>query len=572
MNKRRAVKWMLAVMLMVLSLVLTGCYVTPEIQTGSNLGNGISDFPTFSPATTRPPVPTDAIASAIPSGTVTTPSVNMGAITTPAVNLGNAGWDPLVVPTVPVLGNQGSTGNVTITMPPFTPTPTATPSAVLKLGAQGDEVREVQRLLKNLKFYTGMVDGDFGAATELAVKAFQTQYKITPDGVVGAATLTKLYGATATKKPDVTPTPVPSGSLKVGSTGSDVRTVQQKLKSLGFYQGSVDGDFGEGTEKAVTAFQKQYGLYADGKVGEQTLNALRNAKATAKPAYQAQTATPRPTAAPTFSENTYLRKGNSGSDVRKMQERLISLGYLSGTATGTFDEGTEEAVIAFQKRNCSYYDGVAGPLTLKALYSSSARSTSTAAAHIGTTLQLGSEGSAVRTLQTKLKSLGYYTGSVDGSYGTGTQDAVKDFQKANGIKADGKAGATTLNLLYSGKAKTAAQARVTATPRPVPTKKPTATPYRTPTPLPEDVWVKVTPNPNDKYVTLRKGNYGSLVEKLQKELKNQGFYSGVADGYYGVGTEEAVKAFQRYYGLNVDGVAGRATQRYLFEGSIPDGA
>lgn len=566
MNKRRAVKWMLAVMLMVLPLILTGCYVTPDIQTGNNNPSGIGDFPTYPPATTQPPVPTQNISiTNEPAGNIPTPSANPGVITLPTDNGGNTGWAPVVIPTVP----SGST-QITITMPPAVETPAATAQGVLKLGSQGDQVREVQRKLKTLKFYDGQADGDFGPATEASVKAFQQQYGLTADGVVGSDTLTRLYSATATKKPEVTVTP--KGSLKLESTGDDVREVQRKLKNLGFYKGSVDGDFGEGTETAVKNFQKQYGLTADGKVGTQTLEALRNARATAKPAYLPATAAPKSTPAPSYDENTYLRKGNSSSDVRKMQERLISLGYLSGNPTGTFDEATEDAVIAFQKRNCSYSDGVAGPLTLKALYSSSAKSTSTAAGIIGTTLQEGSEGSGVRTLQTKLKSLGYYSGSVDGSYGEGTKNAVKAFQKANGLTADGKAGSATLNLLYSGNAKSASQARVTNTPKPAPTKKPTATPYRTPTPLPDGEWVKVTKAPNTKYVTLRKGNYGTLVEDLQEELKRQGFYTGTVDGRYGQGTEEAVKAFQRRYGLNVDGAAGPATQRYLFEGAFPDGA
>ena len=62
--------------------------------------------------------------------------------------------------------------------------------------------------------------------------------------------------------------------------------------------------------------------------------------------------------------------------------------------------------------------------------------------------KLGSRGNEVRQVQTKLKSLGYYTGKVDGIYGTGTQSAVKKFQKNCGITVDGIAGPKT--LLYLG--------------------------------------------------------------------------------------------------------------------------
>lgn len=59
----------------------------------------------------------------------------------------------------------------------------------------------------------------------------------------------------------------------------------------------------------------------------------------------------------------------------------------------------------------------------------------------------GSRGDEVKTIQTKLKRWGYYSGSVDGIYGTGTMNAVKYFQKKNGLTADGIAGTKTLNAM-----------------------------------------------------------------------------------------------------------------------------
>ncbi|MCI5514371.1 MAG: spore cortex-lytic enzyme [Oscillospiraceae bacterium] len=58
---------------------------------------------------------------------------------------------------------------------------------------------------------------------------------------------------------------------KLGSSGAEVKKVQQKLKSLGYYNGSVDGVYGTGTKKAVTAFQKNCGITADGICGSKTL-------------------------------------------------------------------------------------------------------------------------------------------------------------------------------------------------------------------------------------------------------------------------------------------------------------
>lgn len=62
--------------------------------------------------------------------------------------------------------------------------------------------------------------------------------------------------------------------LKRGSRGDEVVTLQKKLKQWGYYDGSVDGVFGAGTEKAVQYFQRKNGLVADGTVGTKTAAAL----------------------------------------------------------------------------------------------------------------------------------------------------------------------------------------------------------------------------------------------------------------------------------------------------------
>lgn len=354
------------------------------------------------------------------------------------------------------------------------------------------------------------------------------------------------------------PTPTVSTVLKLGAKGQEVRNLQSKLKTLGYYKGSVDGDFGEGTKDAVVAFQKANGLNADGVAGEKTLQKLATSKVTAKPT---ATPTPKVTATPKISENIYLKLGNNNSNVKKMQERLIDLGYLNGTATGKFCVVTEVAVIAFQNRNISYSDGIAGYQTLTKLYSSSARKAGSSAGIIGISLKNGSSSSAaVKTMQRKLKSLGYYTGSIDGSFGSTTETAVKAFQKNNGLKADGNAGASTFNVLFGGTAKKASESSdggATATPKV--TNPPS---YRTVT----------EPPAGSDYITLRVGDSGSPVKELQTELRKLGYYSGSVDGRYGASTSTAVTAFQKAKGLRQDGVAGPATQRVLFEGDYPVGS
>ncbi|MBQ8426515.1 MAG: spore cortex-lytic enzyme [Clostridia bacterium] len=74
-----------------------------------------------------------------------------------------------------------------------------------------------------------------------------------------------------------TPTSVQTAYAAVyrqGSSGSTVRTIQQKLKNWGYYKGSVDGIFGSKTKEAVKYFQRKNGLTADGIVGAKTLKVL----------------------------------------------------------------------------------------------------------------------------------------------------------------------------------------------------------------------------------------------------------------------------------------------------------
>ncbi|MFR1190156.1 MAG: spore cortex-lytic enzyme [Oscillospiraceae bacterium] len=67
---------------------------------------------------------------------------------------------------------------------------------------------------------------------------------------------------------------VEAASYKKGSSGAMVTQIQTKLKSWGYYTGTVDGVYGSGTERAVRAFQQKNGLTVDGKAGTQTLAAM----------------------------------------------------------------------------------------------------------------------------------------------------------------------------------------------------------------------------------------------------------------------------------------------------------
>ena len=293
--------------------------------------------------------------------------------------------------------------------------------------------------------------------------------------------------------------------LEKGSTGSDVKELQTKLKKLGYYDAYVDGDYGDTTVAAVKAFQKKYNLTADGIAGKETLKKLDSVYENANSA----------------KDDDSLRMGDSGSAVKDLQTKLKKLGYYSGTVDSTFGSGTYAAVRAFQKKYNLTADGVAGSETLKKLDSAYKNADSD---KDDDSLRKGATGSAVKDLQTKLKKLGFYNAYVDGSYGDTTVAAVKAFQKKYNLTADGVAGSETLKKLDSA-------------------------------------YKNADSDKDDD--SLRKGATGSAVKDLQTKLKKLGFYNAYVDGSYGDTTVAAVKAFQKKYNLTADGVAGSATLKKL---------
>ncbi len=90
----------------------------------------------------------------------------------------------------------------------------------------------------------------------------------------------------------------------------------------------------------------------------------------------------------------------------------------------------------------------------------------------------------------------------------------------------------------------------------------------TPTPLPPvpaNV-MAVTPDPSlpTSAPVLRTGSRGEEVQELQRRLQTLGYYKGEIDGQFGVGTKEAVTAFQKANGLGADGIVGEETKNLLF--------
>lgn len=136
-------------------------------------------------------------------------------------------------------------------------------SAILRYGTRSDEVLKLQQNLTKLGLYTGTISGHYGSITEAAVMNFQRKNGLSADGIAGAKTLAKIEekvnGTSSSSSSGSSSSSSSSGNaaanssnglLKYGVRSDAVRTLQQNLKTLGYYDGSVTGNFGRLTKEA----------------------------------------------------------------------------------------------------------------------------------------------------------------------------------------------------------------------------------------------------------------------------------------------------------------------------------
>jgi peptidoglycan hydrolase-like protein with peptidoglycan-binding domain len=237
-----------------------------------------------------------------------------------------------------------------------------------------------------------------------------------------------------------------------------------------------------------------------------------------------------------------LQRGSKSDAARALQEKLIQLGYLEGTADGQFGKGTAAAVSALEDyvrlleqddidakatptpaptptpdpsatpdpnatpaptpmpapTPVTKVDGVADSTLLNFLMSAdfpSARSD----------LKYGDKGDAVLRFQRRLSALGYLIGKPDGFYGTGTQLSVRLLQYYNGLEQNGSADMALQKMVFSGQAK------------------------------------------GPDHPMLQDGSSGAEVTRLQQRLYVLGFMTGKPDGSYGAATERGIENLQAYF-------------------------
>lgn len=175
-----------------------------------------------------------------------------------------------------------------------------------------------------------------------------------------------------------------SNVLKKGSQGEKVEKLQQRLADRGFYQGAVDGDFGERTELAFKQFQQAAGLEVDGIAGSDMdilfsddapyFNTGKDEDESAEASEDDEIAASGAIEEIEAQEpvNTF-KKGDYDEELIPVQEKLIELGYLDGEADGSFGTQTEEAVSGFQGHNDLEKTGEIDEETYEKIFSDTAK-------------------------------------------------------------------------------------------------------------------------------------------------------------------------------------------------------
>lgn len=208
-------------------------------------------------------------------------------------------------------------------------------------------------------------------------------------------------------------------TLKKGMNGSTVTELQKDLKSLGFMSTNPTGYFGDITKAAVTKFQKEYGLSADGIAGTKTLGKIDALQGTEKTVSRG-----------TSGQSTVLKTGMTGAAVTELQKNLIKLGFMNANATGYYGDITKAAVMQLQKKYNLAKDGIAGKQTFNKIDALlSAKSTGTKTATVNTATTKEADTAATETKTTNEKA----TTSRSSSEGT-AQSIINFAKKYIGVK------------------------------------------------------------------------------------------------------------------------------------------
>jgi peptidoglycan hydrolase-like protein with peptidoglycan-binding domain len=330
--------------------------------------------------------------------------------------------------------------------------------AAEKVGSSGSQVSQIQRCLSRLGYYNGPVTGKFASLTQNAVIRFQRANGLPAVGSVGPRTQQALQSQCQSRRPGSNV----SGGLQPGSRGQAVTRLQQDLRRLGYFNGPITGNFGPETQRAVVRFQQSYGIRADGVVGGTTKQAIRislnrNNSSSYTSNYNSSNNSSNYTSTYTSTYSSdgiggdnspyALNLGDSGAQVRELQQDLQQLGYFRVNPTGYFGPTTQEAVARFQQDYRIRPSGVADSQTLGAITTALGGQNpgqnpeqnygqNYGCSTTGDICQ-GERSQRVTVVQQRLQNLRFFNGDITGYYGPATRDAVAQFQRYYGLETTG---------------------------------------------------------------------------------------------------------------------------------------
>ena len=305
----------------------------------------------------------------------------------------------------------------------------------LKFGARGSAVVALQQaLITRGVAVVGGADGIFGKATRKALKTFQSNNELIPDGQLNSTTA-YLLGLG----------PIPTLPQR-GQRGIAVTQLQQALiNSSVSFKGGADGIFGGATAAAITAFQTSHGIKVTGVVNLTTAIALGlvpgsrplSVQPTTTTTVTPTTTTVAPTTttvAPTTTTTVpivavFAAVGQTGENVKTLQKALLTSGVtLRGGADGKFGSATTAAIKEFQTALRIASTGIVDQLTAQLLGLVAGPAFP----------KLGDSGSSVAKMQTLLLGAAITVpGGADGKFGPATQKAIAAYQRTQGFATTG---------------------------------------------------------------------------------------------------------------------------------------